>query len=566
MTSATLFDLFVLLTAAVIIVPLCQTARIGAVPGFLVAGVLVGPHGLGLISTVGEITDLSEIGVILLLFVIGIELKPSRMWHMRTLVFGLGSLQVLITGAVLGILLFYLFGMNWRSAALVGPTLALSSTAFVLQLLAERGLLKSWLGRTSTSVLLFQDLAVVPLLALVPLLAAPEIRLGIDVGLALLNSVLIVAFLVWAGRFLLNPVLRRVAAARNAEIFTASAVLIVLATSLATEHAGLSMAMGAFLTGLLISDSLYRHQVVAELQPFRGLFLGLFFMSMGMSFNLEFMLDHPVQSIALVIGLMLFKALMLLLLCLLFRFPLRNSLAAATLLAQSGEFALVLFSLAFASGLLEPALFQQLLVVVLLSLVVTPALAHYAAKLAAGNLPETEKPEDFAEGAPIVLAGFGRVGRRIGEILNGAGEKFIAFDADPYLVERNVAAGHPVFFGDARKPHILSAAGAADAEIIIVTLNDPGAALDLVSSLRNAYPDKRIYARGHSLTECQKLRAKGATGVVSENLEASIELARIALENLDIEDSTRVRALDDFRRKYQTLLDGPISPSSKNIK
>lgn len=308
MYSAYLIDIIILLIAAVVVVPIFQLARLGAVPGFLIAGVLVGPSGLGWISNVSEIGHFAEIGVVLLLFIIGIELKPSRLWLMRRLVFGLGAIQVILTGAILAVLAYYLFDIPVRAAILVGPALALSSTAFVLQILVEQKLLNTQHGRASLAVLLLQDLAVVPLLALVPLLAMPKLGIGGDIGIALAESLLILGLVVVVGRYFLNPVLHRVARSGNPELFTASAVLIVLGTAMATDRAGLSMAMGAFLAGMLISDSSYRHQVMAEILPFRGLLLGLFFMSMGMSVNLTLFFDQPIISVAIAVALLALKA------------------------------------------------------------------------------------------------------------------------------------------------------------------------------------------------------------------------------------------------------------------
>ena len=287
MISAYLLDIIILLIAAVVAVPFSRAARLGAVPGFLIAGVFVGPSGLSLISNIDEIGNLAEIGVVLLLFVIGVELKPSRLWKMKRLVFGLGTLQVILTGILIGAVGYIFFGITLRAAILVGPALALSSTAFVLQILSEQKLLTSTHGRASISVLLLQDLAVVPLLILVSLLAMPELTIGEDIGLALAESLLILGLVILLGRYFLHPLLHRVALSNNPEVFTASAVLIVLGTAYVTEHAGLSMAMGAFLAGLLMSDSFYRHQVVAEIQPFRGLLLGLFLITMGMRRKLD---------------------------------------------------------------------------------------------------------------------------------------------------------------------------------------------------------------------------------------------------------------------------------------
>lgn len=552
MISAYLSDLVILLIAAVVVVPLFQLARLGAVPGFLVAGLIVGPSGLAVISNVSEIGYLAEIGVVLLLFVIGIELKPTRLWLMRRQVFGLGSAQLVLTGAVLTAICYFLFGMSLRTAILVGPALALSSTAFVLQLLASQKLLNSQYGRASVAVLLLQDLAVVPLLALIPLLAAREMSIGADIGLALLESVGILALVVVAGRYFLHPLLHRVARAGSPEVFTASAVLIVLGAAMVTEHAGLSMAMGAFLAGLLISESAYRHQVIAEIQPFRGLLLGLFFMSMGMSFNLGLLLADPLGAILLTALLIAIKALIMLPLGRMFGMPGRPSLAVALVLAQSGEFALVLFALAWQSGLLAEQRFQELLLVVLLSMMVTPALAHLARRLVVhAGFRGTEPMEEEAHpGAPIVLAGFGRVGHRIGEILAAAGQPYVALDSDPALIARERGRGNPVYYGDMSNPGVLKSVGAADARIVVVTLNDPEATQELVAAIREQYPAVEIFARGHNLETCQSLSRLGAAGVVSENVEASLELSRMAMERIGVNAARGEEVLVAFRQRY----------------
>jgi glutathione-regulated potassium-efflux system protein KefB len=563
MISNYLIDIIILLMAAVIFVPIFQAIRLGAVPGFLIAGVIVGPSGLSLIGNVSEIRYLAEIGVVLLLFVIGIELKPSRLWLMRRLVFGLGSLQVVLTGFLLGCIGYFVFDIPLRAVTLIGPALALSSTAFVLQLLTEQKALTSTYGRTSFSVLLLQDLAVVPLLALVPLLTMSELSVGKEIGFALAESILILGLIVLVGRYFLHPVLHRVALSGNSEVFTASAVLIVLGTALVTEHIGLSMAMGAFLAGLLISDSSYRHQVTAEIKPFRGLFLGLFFMSMGMLLNVGLLFENPVMSLGLVGALVMIKAMVLFPLAYLFGIKTKNSLAVALVLAQSGEFALVLFSLAYLAELFTETLFQQLLLVVLLSMLITPILAHFAQRLSKekekGKIRDVEMPV-----APIVVAGFGRVGHRIGEIFSKAGISFVALDSDASIVKKERANGHPVFFGDVCNATLLSAAGAANAEIIIVTLNDFDATEQLVSTLRKLYPEITIYVRGHSLNKCTELRKLGASGVVSENVETSLELARMALINVGFDENKREDVLGEFRKSYYAQINGAVK--SKNPK
>jgi glutathione-regulated potassium-efflux system protein KefB len=556
--SAYLLDVIILLVAAVVAVPLFKAARLGAVPGFLIAGVMVGPSGLSLISNINEIVNLAEIGVVLLLFVIGIELKPSRLWKMKRLVFGLGTLQVTLTGILIGVVGYSFFDISLPAAILVGPSLALSSTAFVLQLLSEQRLLMSAYGRASISVLLLQDLAVVPLLILVSLLAMPELSISEDIGLALAESLLILGLVVLLGRYLLHPLLHRVALSDNPEVFTASAVLIVLGTAFVTEYAGLSMAMGAFLAGLLISDSFYRHQVLAEIKPFRGLLLGLFFMSMGMSLNLDLLIENPLRSIGMVGLLILIKIVVLFPMATWFGLKGKNGAAISLLLAQSGEFAMVIFSLAFQSSILTEELFQQLLLIVLLSMLATPALANLARCLVKDQCAIPNKDTESPVEAPIVLAGYGRVGHRIGEILTLAGTPFVALDSDALIVSTERTRGNPVFYGDVRNPDLLEAAGARSAQTIIVTLNDADAAEQVVSSLRKTHPDINIYVRGRSLDQCRELRRLGATGAVSENVEASLELARMALISAGYKKKVREAILDDFRRTYHAQIEDEI--------
>ena len=529
MTANYILDIVMLLAAAVILVPLFRAIGLGAVPGFLIAGVLVGPSGLALIDNVTEIRQLSELGVVLLLFVIGIELKPSRLWLMRRLLFGLGSLQVLATGVLITAVAYLFLDVAFRTAVFIGPALALSSTAFVVQILAERRSLHSEYGRASLSVLLLQDLTVVPLLALVPLLAVQHFTIGTDIAIALAEAIVILLAAIIGGRFLLQPLLHRIAATRSNEIFTAVAVLLVLGSALLTEHLGLSMAMGAFIAGLLIADSPYRHGVIAEIEPFRGLLLGLFFMSIGMFLEIGQFVAQPVLTLSLLFALIILKFLVVWPLTLAFGLGTKTGAAVAVLLAQSGEFGLILFGYAFQAELLETGLFHQLLLVVVLSMLVTPPLAYLAHRLASADTRPADEPHEKPVKASVVLAGFGRVGRRIGEILTSAGVPYVAIDNDSSLVLREHGIGHPVFYGDGRRPDVLRSVGVADASLVIVTVNDFAASENIVATLHRAHPEVKILARGHDANQCNALMQLGATLAISENLEASIDLAREAL-------------------------------------
>ncbi len=550
MASKYLLDIVILLAAAVAVVPLFRAIGLGVVPGFLVAGVVVGPSGLALIDNVAEIGQLAELGVVLLLFVIGIELKPARLWLMRRLVFGLGTLQFIVTGTLIGAGALFLTNVPLTAAVVIGPALALSSTAFVLQLLAEQRMLQSEYGRASLAVLLLQDLAVVPLLALVPLLVLPDFMIGTDIAIVLGETAVILLLVIVGGRYLLQPLLYRVTYSRSREVFTALTVLLVLGSALLTEHIGLSMAMGAFIAGLLIADSPFRHEVIGEIEPFRGLLLGLFFMSMGMSLEVGVFLAQPLVALGLLFTLIVIKFAILWPLSLLFGLRVKTGAGVALLLAQSGEFGLILFAYAYQTGLIGADLFQQLLVVVILSMLLTPALALVAERLATGSAGRSEKTDEVPAKAPVVLAGFGRVGRRIGQILSLAGTPYVAIDHNSSLVLRERENGHSVYYGDARRPGVLRAAGAGDANLVIVTLDDFEATERVVAALHETHPDITILARGHNSEQCRRLLQLGAELALSENLEASLELARTALIH-EHDDAERAEdLLQRFRRDY----------------
>jgi monovalent cation:proton antiporter-2 (CPA2) family protein len=551
-----LTDTIVLLSAAVIAVPLFQSLGLGAIPGFLVAGIVLGPSGLGYIENYDEIANLAELGVVLLLFVIGIEINPSRLWKMKGLVLGLGSLQVLITGGLITIIAHETLNSSWKISLLIGSALALSSTAFVLQLLTERKMLSSEFGRPSVAVLLLQDLAVVPLLAFVSLMAAPDLTIAEDVFLAFSEALIILILIIITARYILNPILNRLARFGSPEIFTASALLLVLGSAQVMENIGLSMAMGAFTAGLLIADSSYRHQIIAEIHPFRGLLLGLFFMSMGMSLNLKLFLDNPLVLLVVVAALMAVKFITLWPLSRLFGIQEKASISIALLLAQSGEFALVLFALAKGMELVDETLFQHLLIIVLLSMLATPGLEKVAYRIFSSTRKSITTILDVEIGMteqdvkPVILAGFGRMGHKIGHIMESMKVPYVAIDSDVSLVDREREEGKSVYFGDAQRPEVLRAAGVADAPLVIVAIADLEATERVVSSLHAAFPDVPIFARGHDIMKCQELRTLGAHFTVSETLEASAELARAALLHMGVEAPEVEVVLEDLRNDY----------------
>jgi monovalent cation:proton antiporter-2 (CPA2) family protein len=552
-----LLETLILLGAAVLIVPVFQFLRLGTVLGFLAAGMVIGPGGLALVTDVEQVRGLAELGVVFLLFIIGIELKPARLWLMRRQVFGMGSAQVLATGLALTLALMA-FEVELRVALLLGLGLALSSTAFVLQLLTERHELGSSHGRAAFAILLLQDMAVVPLLALVPLLAQPETSLGGNLGLAIIESLGMVLAVILIGRLLLRPALHQVALHGSQEIFLATALLLVLGMAVLIEKAGMSMAMGAFLAGLLIADSEFRHQIMADIQPFRAILLGLFFMTVGMTVDLAVLLTAPIKIMLMLGALIAIKALVLWGVARLFGIGRLAARRTALLLAQGGEFAFVLFGAALHAGLLDGALYQEALLVVALSMVMTPLLAMRSnlRETVAEMEDESESLEPAAsEEAPTVLiAGFGRMGLRISTLMREASVSYVAIEQRQPLVAKGRGDGYAVYFGNAAQANVLCSAGVAHAKLMVVAIDNPEVVEHVVAEVHRLYPKLPIYARAHSRQRCEQLLKIGASGVVSENLEASLQLARFALTAAGVDEVLVEQELEDYRHEYYNYL------------
>lgn len=548
-----LIDILVLLGAAIVAVPVFQRLRLGSVLGYLAAGAVIGPWGFGVFDQVEEIRHVAEFGVVFLLFLIGIELNPSRFWHMRRMILGLGSLQVMVTGLLLtGLTLF--FGEPLRIALIVGFGLALSSTAFGLQILTERGEIRTQHGRTAFSILLLQDLAVVPLLALVSLL-------GMDRGLleglemAILEAALAVTGVIIAARFLLTPALRLVATSRNQEVFTAAALFAVLGTAWLMEEVGLSLALGAFLAGLMMADCHYRHQVVADVEPFRGILLGLFFMAVGMSINFGLLINETLLIITLVLGILALKTLILWLLCRMMRVTTADANRVAMLLAQSGEFGFVLFGLAMVGGILSRDLFQLLTLVIALTMVMTPLMTWLSdllnRRLIGGTRRHEVSTEHLDEALPhVILAGFGRIGRRVATVLRAGKVPYLAIDSNPDQVHEGRRLGFNVFYGDASQADVLRAAGASEAGVIVCSLDEPDATVNLVRILREQYPSVPIHVRGRDRQHCAELLAAGATMAISETLEASLQMSAGVLNTMGVFEEEVGLLLEGMRREY----------------
>lgn len=549
-----LVDILALLLATVIIVPIFHAFRLGAILGYLAAGVILGPWGLGAITAVDEIRHLGEFGVIFLLFILGIELKPEKLWNMRHLVIGLGLGQLLITAVIIYAIAVWL-GVSSQSAIIIGFGLALSSTAFCLQLLSERGGISTRMGRRVFAVLLMQDLAVVPLLALISMLA------GSDAGTAseshnFLYAIGAIIALLLAGHYLLTPVLSKIVVSQDPEVFIAAAVLLVLGVAWLMELVGLSMALGAFLAGLMLAESQYRHQIEADILPFRGILLGLFFMTVGMGVDFGLLLDRFASIIGLTVGLMLIKAFVVYWLT---RFNGARhdvSAQAAVLLSQSGEFGFVMFGVAATSGILDADLAHMLILIIALTMALTP----FSVKLVNVLLkrfyrPNNQENESFTEFVDeaeghVILAGFGRVGARIGAILSAADVAYVAIDLSQTRVKKAREQGFPVFFGDASNVKVLQAAGAEQAKMIVIALDDPDNFDHLVPLIRQSYPELPIHARAKDRLHCADLTRQGATTTVSETLETSLRLTEEILLGSGVEERHAKKVIDEFRDDY----------------
>ncbi|MDJ0958025.1 MAG: monovalent cation:proton antiporter-2 (CPA2) family protein [Arenicellales bacterium] len=548
-----LADILILLAVAIIAIPVFQRLRLGSVLGYLTAGVIVGPWGLGFIDQIEEIQVIAEFGVVFLLFIIGIELQPARLWAMRRMVFGLGTAQVMVTGLVItGLAL--LFEQPLRIAVIIGFGLALSSTAFGLQILTERGEMGTSHGRAALSVLLLQDLAVVPLLTLVSLLAV-ETPLLEGIEFAILDALLVIAGVIIIGRFFLSPILRLVATSRTAEVFTAAAVFAVLGTAWLMEEVGLSLALGAFLAGLMMAESQYRHQVIADIQPFRGILLGLFFMAVGMSIDFGLLGRQSILIVGLVLGLLLLKSAINWGLCRIMGISTPDAIRVSLLLSQSGEFGFVLFGLATLSGLLPANLFQVLTLLVALTMATTPLMAKLSEYLngyliKAADRHDVSTDHIDADQPHVIIAGFGRVGRRVARILEASEVPYLAIESDADRVLKGRQDGFSVFYGDASQVDVLKAAGAGQAGVLVCTLDEAVPAVRLVNILRQHYPHIAIHARGRDRRHCDELLKAGATIAISESLEASLQIGGAVLNTMGIFEEDAAALIESFRKEY----------------
>ena len=560
------------LSAAVLAVPLAKALGLGSIIGYLAAGIAIGPWGLGLVSNVQDILHFAEFGVVLMLFLVGLELQPSRLWAMRRPIFGTGSAQVLGCAAVL-FAAGWLAGLPWRISLVAALGLALSSTAIALQVLAERNLMRTSSGRAGFSILLFQDVAAISILALLPLLGAAagagDDHSAGEVLLEALKIVGVIGAIVLGGRLLLRPLLRWIAKSRTPEIFTAASLLLVVGIAYLMVMVGLSMALGAFLAGVLLADSEYRSELEADIEPFKGLLLGLFFIAVGMSIDFGVLMRSPWLMAGILLGFLALKAVVIYTLAKVAGVPYQERPVFTLLLAQGGEFAFVVFQAAAGAQVFSAETASLLIGAVALSMLISPLLLvlvdrallrRYAQlKTAAPPAQEISEPQE----APVIIAGFGRYGQIVARVMLTQGIPTTVLDHSVEILEIARAFGYRVFYGDATRLDLLRIAGAEHARVLVVAVDDPEQSLKIVTLARKHFPQLQLVARARDLTHWNALRDLGVTLVQRELFESSLASARTVLELMG-QSPTRAQEMTRRFREHNITLADRMYPHHKD--
>lgn len=547
-----LADILIFLIAAVVVVPLFRRLKISPILGYLVAGAVLGPAGFKVIDEVDGSHIIAEYGIVFLLFTIGLELSLERLKSLKLYVFGLGSAQFFTTTLLIAGIAYYL-GLNISGSFVLGGALALSSTAFVLRLMTDRAELSTRFGRAGFSVLLFQDLAVVPLLAIVPLLGGNTESIGPALAFALLKAAIALVIIFLAGRLLLRPIYRMVTSSKSPEAFIAVTLLVILGTAWATYKAGLSMPLGAFLAGLLIAETEYRHQVEADIMPFKGILLGLFFMSIGMRFDIGLALQEVKTILLLVGGLIGLKTLVLIAISFLFRFELGPAIRLGLLLSQGGEFAFVLLN-DISPDVIPQHLSQLMYITVTLSMTLTPVLVTlfwpFCSRLEKKQNTRLEWLEEETEDLEnhVIIGGYGRVGETVAKILTDQSIPFVAVDIDASRVAEGRSKAMPVYYGDSCFGEVMRALGATRARAIVITIGDKKLATRAVTNIRYDFPQTPLFVRARDGQHVRDLQKIGVTSTFPETLEASLQLGGAVLKTFGVEPTEVDLIITQFRR------------------
>jgi len=557
----------------VVSVPIAKRLGLGSVLGYLLAGIIIGPFALRLVGAEGQdVMHFAEFGVVMMLFLIGLELQPAILWKLRKPILGMGGLQVGITTLAIMVVALTL-KVTWQTSLAIGLTLALSSTAIVLQTLNEKGLIKSEGGQNSFSVLLFQDIAVIPILAIMPLLAVTAINQatasndvshsgtwieGFPIWVQTLIVIGVVISIVISGRYLINPAFRLIAKTRLRELFTAAALLLVIGTAILMTQVGLSPALGTFLAGVVLAQSEYRHELETDIEPFKGLLLGLFFIAVGASIDFHLIASEPLLIAQLVIGLIAIKFIILFIIGKFFKMNFDNNMVFALGLAQGGEFGFVLFSFAVQNNVISQSIASPLIAVIAVSMAFTPLVMLINEKLIQPRFGTREKEETEADKIDqknkVIIAGFGRFGSTIGRFLQAKNITATYLDIDPDNVDLLRKMGLKVYYGDAARHDMLHAAGAKDADLLIVAVDNPEKTLEIVETVQKHFPKLQIMARSNGWFDSYELIDRGIESVYPEYLDSALRMAVDALYKLGHRRFHTHRAAKTFRKHDETYL------------
>lgn len=556
---------FIYLTAAVLAVPIARALGLGSIIGYLGAGIAMGPWGFGLVNNVDDILHFAEFGVVLMLFVIGLELQPKRLWELRRPIFGWGMAQMVVCTGIL-FLAAWGFGFTWRVSLIAGMGLALSSTAVCLQVMAERNLMRTPSGQAAFSILLFQDVAAIPILALIPILGAYKVANATHTDghlwLTIFKTVGTIAAVIIGGRLLLQPLLRWIARSKTPEIFTATSLLLVVGIAMLMTQVGLSMALGAFLAGVLLADSEYRSELETNIEPFKGLLLGLFFMAVGMSIDFGVILQSPWAMAAMVAGFITLKALMIFGLARFMQIPWRERPVFTLMLAQGGEFAFVVFQTAAQYKVVSHNVSSMLVAAVALSMLLGPLLLVALDKLLLRRFStikdddaESRKAKEISEQqeAPIIIAGFGRYGQIVARVLLAQGIRPTILDHNVDMLEAAKIYGHSVFYGDATRMDLLRIAGAAKARVLVIAVDSSEQSINIASQVRKHFPNLQIVARSRDLNHWFRLRDLGVEHAQREVFESSLVSAQSVLELIGQSPADARHMTDRFREHNLAL-------------
>ena len=542
-----------LLAGAVIAAPVAKRIGLGTVLGYLAAGILIGPI-LRLITNGEQILHFAELGIVFLLFIIGLELKPSSLWSLRREIFGLGLTQVVVTGLVLIGLVVALDRQNFGAAAVIGFGLALSSTAFGLQILEERGERSSTYGQRAFSILLFQDLAIVPILALVPLLAP----YGDEANAQPLHDSILalgaIAVLILAGRYILNPMFQLIASTGAREAMIAAALLVVLGAAMLMDFVGLSMAMGSFLAGVLLAESSYRHELKADIEPFRGVLFALFFIAVGLSLDVKVVLENWLLISLSVLVLMVVKNLIIFALCRFFGSDTCDSLAIAGLLPQAGEFGFVIFTAASAAGVFSNATASQLIAIVTVSMALTPLASAIAKRLVPATSHEDMGQTFEGAGSDVLMIGFSRFGQIVSQTLLAGGSDVTIIDHSADRVRSATKFGFKIYFGDGTRRSVLQAAGIEQAKLAAICTHGKATTDKIVNLIQSDFPSTKIFARAYDRAHTLSLRERGIEYELRETVESSFLFSRALLDALGLGDERVKAILDETRRRDEERL------------